>query len=78
MSVISRRLTSVVVSCWAAGAFVHISDTHQMLMKKFRVSLDVSEVIFAEAADEALAIFWDDFHMSQSDREQANVVEIKD
>ena len=56
-------------------------------MKKYIVRLNVKQEINAENEDEALDIFWDDFHRNQAEEENAgggvyeqfiNVQEIKE
>ena len=46
-------------------------------MKRYKVSLHVTQEINADDIDEALSIFWDDLHINSDGQELAHVEEIK-
>ena len=46
-------------------------------MKRYKISLHVTQEINADDMDDALGIFWDDFHENATTQELANIEEIK-
>jgi hypothetical protein len=46
------------------------------MLKTFKVSLNIKQEINADDEEEALGIFWDDFHIAQSEEELADIKEL--
>ena len=63
-------------SVWGFIAYMIFHVCFWLIMKKYKVSLHVTQEINAKSQDDALGIFWDDFNRNQVDDENAYVYEL--